>query len=92
MKVANCGDSTNGQRNVTNHRGDSSADEESANEEEADNMAFYFPADKWGLQIDSDAAEQFSPGEIAAMKSIARVIKKTTKEEEVRLRTSVEEG
>jgi hypothetical protein len=73
--------------------GGSSADGSSADKENIDItiIAFYFPADKWGLKIDSGGEEEFSPQEIAVVKSIAKVIKKKVRAEEVRLRTSVEE-
>jgi hypothetical protein len=41
---------------------------------------------------DDRGQEEFSVDEIAAVKTIAKLIKRTAVAEEVRLRTSVEEG
>ena len=66
---------------------------EDEGEERLGIKAFYFTDN---VQVesddDSDGEEEFSAREIDMLKSIAKVIKKKAGEEQVRLRTSVEEG
>ena len=66
---------------------------EDEGEERLGIRAFYF-TDNVRVESgdDSDGEEEFSAKEIVVLKSMAKFIKRTAAEEEVRLRTSVEEG